>query len=165
RVMEVEAEKSGWANRKPEKGRALGFAAHRSFLRYRAVVVEVRVDEQGRISIPRVDVAVDVGQVIHPERVRAQFEGAAVFGVSLALMGEITAAHGRIQQSNFDDYPVARIDEAPFETLVHIVPSGGLPTGVGEPGVPPIAPAICNALFAITGKRIRQLPIKNTKLS
>lgn len=165
RVVEVVAEKSGWANRKPEKGRALGFAAHRSFLSYIAVVVDVRVDAEGKISIPRVDVAVDVGQVIHLERVRAQFEGAAVFGVSLALMGEITAAGGRIQQSNFDDYPVARISEAPHETHVHIVPSEGLPTGVGEPGVPPIAPAICNALFAITGKRIRQLPIKNTKLT
>lgn len=159
------AEKSGWANRKPEKGRALGFAAHRSFLSYIAVVVDVQVDEQGRISIPRLDVAVDVGQVIHPERVRAQFEGAAVFGASLALMGEITASQGRIQQSNFDDYPVARINEAPFATHVHIVPSEALPAGVGEPGVPPIAPALCNALFAITGKRIRQLPIKNTRLT
>ena len=165
RVVELVAEKSGWANRKPEKGRALGFAAHRSFLSYIAVVVEVQVDEQGRISIPRLDVAVDVGRVIHPERVRAQFEGAAVFGASLALMGEITAAQGRIQQSNFDDYPVARIDEAPYETHVHIVPSDALPAGVGEPGVPPIAPAICNALFAITGQRIRQLPIKNTRLA
>jgi isoquinoline 1-oxidoreductase subunit beta len=164
RVVEVVAEKSGWANRKAEKGRALGFAAHRSFLSYIAVVVEVQVDEQGRISIPRLDVAVDVGQVIHPERVRAQFEGAAVFGTSLALLGEITAAQGRIQQSNFDDYPVARISEAPFATHVHIVPSEALPAGVGEPGVPPIAPAICNALFAITGQRIRQLPINKTKL-
>lgn len=163
--MELVAEKSGWAGRKPEKGRALGFAAHRSFLSYIAVVVDVRVDDQGRISIPRVDVAVDAGRVIHPERVRAQFEGAAVFGASLALMGEITAADGRIRQSNFDDYPVARINEAPLETHVHIVPSEGLPTGVGEPGVPPIAPAICNALFAITGTRIRQLPIRNTRLT
>jgi len=165
RVVELAAEKSGWADRKPEKGRALGFAAHRSFLSYIAVVVDVRVDDQGRISIPRLDVAVDVGQVIHPERVRAQFEGAAVFGASLALMGEITATHGRIRQSNFDDYPVARINEAPHETHVHIVESEDLPTGVGEPGVPPIAPAICNALFAITGKRIRQLPIRNTRLT
>jgi isoquinoline 1-oxidoreductase beta subunit len=162
--VELVAEKSGWANRKPEKGRALGFAAHRSFLSYIAVVADVRVDERGRITIPRMDVAVDVGQAIHPERVRAQFEGAAVFGASLALTGEITAEKGRIQQSNFDDYPVARISEAPFETHVHIVPSEGLPTGVGEPGVPPIAPAICNAIFAITGKRIRQLPISKTKL-
>ncbi|HXE94780.1 MAG TPA: molybdopterin cofactor-binding domain-containing protein, partial [Dongiaceae bacterium] len=165
RVVELVAEKSGWANRKPEKGRALGFAAHRSFLSYIAVVVDVKVDDQGRISIPRIDVAVDAGQVIHPERVRAQFEGAAVFGASLALMGEITAAKGSIQQSNFNDYPVARINEAPFETHVHLVPSEGLPTGVGEPGVPPIAPAICNALFAITGKRIRQLPINKTRLA
>ena len=165
RVVQVVAEKSGWAKRKPEKGRALGFAAHRSFLSYVATVVDVQVDDEGRISIPRVDVAVDVGRVVHPERVQAQFEGAAVFAASLALMGEITAAHGRVQQSNYNDYPVARISEAPYETHVHIVPSDGLPTGVGEPGVPPIAPALCNALFAITGKRIRQLPIKNTKLT
>jgi isoquinoline 1-oxidoreductase beta subunit len=162
RVVELVAEQSGWARRKPEKGRALGFAAHRGFLSYVAAVVDVRVDDQGRITIPRVDMAVDVGRVIHPERVRAQFEGAAVFGASLVLMGEITAAKGRIRQSNYDDYQVARINEAPVETHVHIVPSDSLPTGVGEPGVPPMAPAICNALFAITGKRIRRLPINRT---
>ncbi len=165
RVIEVVAEKSGWANRKPEKGRSLGFAAHRSFLSYVAAVVDVQIDDQGRISIPRVDVAVDAGRVVHPELARAQFEGAAVFATSIALTGEITAANGEIQQSNFNDYPVARIKEAPFETHVHIVPSDGLPTGIGEPGVPPIAPAICNALFAITGKRIRRLPIKSTKIT
>jgi len=164
RVVELVAEKSGWKDKKPEKGRALGFAAHRSFLSYIAVVADVRLDEKGLVSIPAIDVAVDVGQVIHPDRVVAQFESAAVFGASLALMGEITAAQGRIRQSNFDDYPVARMIEAPVETRVHIVPGDGMPTGVGEPGVPPIAPAICNALFAITGKRIRQLPIRNTKL-
>jgi len=164
RVVELVAEKSGWATIKPDKGRALGFAAHRSFLSYIAVVADVRVDDRGRITIPRVDVAVDVGRVIHPERVRAQFEGAAVFGASLALMGEITAAKGRIQQSNFNDYPLARISEAPVETHVHLVPDEGLPTGVGEAGVPPIAPALCNALYAITGKRIRQLPISRTRL-
>jgi isoquinoline 1-oxidoreductase subunit beta len=116
------------------------------------------------VRIHRVDLAVDVGKVIHPERVRAQFEGAAVFAVSLALMGEITAAKGAIQQSNYLDYPVARINEAPYETRVHVVPSEALPTGVGEPGVPPTGPAICNALFAATGKRIRELPIRKTKL-
>jgi isoquinoline 1-oxidoreductase beta subunit len=163
-VIEVVADKSGWAKRKPEKDRALGFAAHRSFLTYVAAVVDVRVDDQGRISIPRVDVALDAGRVVHPELAKAQFEGAAVFATSIALMGEITAANGKIQQSNYNDYPVARINEAPFETHVHIVPSDRLPTGVGEPGVPPIAPAICNALFAITGKRIRRLPIKHTKV-
>ncbi|HWF48669.1 MAG TPA: hypothetical protein VG168_16795, partial [Bryobacteraceae bacterium] len=100
----------------------------------------------------------------HPDRVHAQFEGAAVFGTSIAMMGEITAADGRIQQSNFNDYPVARIGDAPRETHVHLVESDALPTGVGEPGVPPIAPAICNAIFAATGKRIRELPVKRTKL-
>ncbi|MBI4775512.1 MAG: xanthine dehydrogenase family protein molybdopterin-binding subunit [Deltaproteobacteria bacterium] len=163
-VIEVAAEKSGWAKRKPEEGRSLGFAAHRSFLTYVAAVVDVRLDDQGRISIPRVDFAVDAGRVVHPELTRAQFEGAAVFATSIALMGEITAANGQIRQSNYDDYPVARINEAPFETHVHLVPSNGLPAGIGEPGVPPIAPAICNALFAITGKRIRRLPIKHGKL-
>jgi isoquinoline 1-oxidoreductase beta subunit len=164
-VIEAVAEKSEWAKRKPANGHALGFAAHRSFLTYVAAVVEVQVDDKGRISIPRVDVALDAGRIVHPELARAQFEGAAVFATSLALMGEITAANGEIQQSNFHDYPVARIGQAPFETRVHIVPSDRLPTGVGEPGVPPIAPAICNALFAVTGKRIRRLPIKTTRIN
>jgi isoquinoline 1-oxidoreductase beta subunit len=155
----VAAQKSGWANKKASPGRALGIAAHRSFLTYVAAVVEVEV-HGSEIRIPRVDIAVDAGRVINPDRVKSQFEGAAVFGTSVALMGEITAAGGRIQQSNFDRYPVARMNEAPFETHVHIVSSDAAPAGVGEPGVPPIAPAICNAIFAATGKRIRELPIK-----
>ncbi len=93
-----------------------------------------------------------------------QFEGAAVFGISIAMTGEITASDGRIQQSNFHDYPVARIDEAPRITHVHLVESNELPAGAGEPGVPPMAPAICNAIFAATGKRIRELPLKKAKL-
>ncbi len=165
RVVEVVAERSGWAHKKPGHGRALGFAAHRSFLSYVAAVVEVEVDDQGRVRIPRVDLAVDAGRVVHPERVQAQFEGAAVFAASVALMGEITAAKGQIQQSNYHDYPVARLTEAPYETHVHLLPSDDVPAGVGEPGVPPTIPALCNALFAATGKRIRQLPMKNTKLT
>jgi isoquinoline 1-oxidoreductase beta subunit len=165
RVIELAAERSGWAKKKPAKGRALGLAAHYSFLSYVAAAVEVEVDNRGKIRIPRVDIAVDAGRVINPDRVRAQFEGAAVFGTSIALMGEITAAGGRIQQSNFHDYPVARINEAPIETHVHIVPSEEPPAGVGEPGVPVISPAICNAIFAATGKRIRELPIKKQKLA
>ncbi len=160
-VIELAAQKSDWANKKPGKGRALGIAAHRSFLTYVAAVVEVEVDDKGKVKIPRVDIAVDCGKVIHPDRVIAQFEGAAVFGTSLALMGEITAANGRIQQSNFNNYPVARMNEAPFETHVHLVKSDAAPAGVGEPGVPPIAPAICNAIFAATGKRLRELPVKS----
>jgi len=164
RVVEVAAEKSGWGNRKNGNGRAWGFAAHRSFLTYVATVVQVEVDPSGKLSIPRVDMAVDCGQSINPDRVISQFEGAATFGASIALMGEITAADGRVQQSNFNTYQVARINEAPYETHVHLVEGGGPPTGAGEPGVPPMAPAICNAIFAATGKRLRELPIRKQKL-
>ncbi len=159
RVIEIAAEQSGWAKKKPGHGRALGIAVHRSFLTYVATVVEVEVDK-GQIRIPRVDIALDTGKVVHPDRVTAQLEGASVFGTSIALMGEITATNGRVTQSNFNNYPVARINEAPLETHVHIVPSTAPPAGVGEPGVPPMSPAICNAIFAATGKRIRELPIK-----
>ncbi len=158
-VIELVAQKSGWANQKAAPGRALGIAAHRSFLTYVAAVAQVEV-HNGEVRIPRVDIAVDAGRIINPDRVKSQFEGAAVFGTSIALMGEITAAGGRIHQSNFDGYPVARMNQAPLETHVHIVNSDAAPAGVGEPGVPPIAPAICNAIFAATGKRIRELPIK-----
>jgi isoquinoline 1-oxidoreductase beta subunit len=159
RVIEIAAEQSGWAKKKPGHGRALGIAVHRSFLTYVANVVEVEVDN-GQIRIPRVDIVIDTGKVIHPDRVKAQLEGASVFGTSIALMGEITAANGRVTQSNFNNYPVARMNEAPVETHVHIVPSSAPPAGVGEPGVPGMSPAICNAIFAATGKRIRDLPIK-----
>lgn len=162
RVIELAAEKSGWANKKPGGGRALGIAAHRSFVSYVAAVVEVEVDSAtGQVKIPRVDLAIDAGTIINPDRVRAQFEGASVFGTGIAMLGEITARNGRIRQSNFNDYRVARINEAPRETHVHIVPSTELPAGVGEPGVPPMSPAICNAIFAATGKRVRDLPIRN----
>ena len=159
-VIELAAERSGWAKNKPSKGKGFGIAAHWSFLTYVAAVVQVEVDNSGKVRIPRVDIAVDAGRVISPDRVRAQFEGASVFGAGIALMNEITAAGGAVQQSNFHDYKVARIDEAPVETRVHIVQSEAPPAGVGEPGVPPMAPAICNAIFAATGKRIRDLPIK-----
>ena len=159
-VVELVAEKSDWAKRKPTAGHALGFAAHRSFLSYIATVVEVEVTKSGEVKIPRVDIAVDAGRIINPERVKAQFEGAAVFGTSIALMSELTAAGGKIQQSNFNGYQVARINQSPMQTNVYLVDSDAPPAGVGEPGVPPIAPAICNAIFAATGKRIRELPIK-----
>jgi isoquinoline 1-oxidoreductase beta subunit len=164
RVLETVADKSGWASKKSSPGHGYGIAVHRSFLTYVAAVVEVKVDSQGKVTIPRVDIALDTGQVIHPDRVRAQFEGAAVFGTSIAMMGEITAKDGRIQQSNFNNYLVARMPEAPFETRIHIVNSDAPPAGVGEPGVPVMAPAICNAIFAATGKRIRELPIRKQKL-
>ena len=164
KVVELVAEKSGWGKRKLPKGHALGIAAHRSFLSYIATVVEVAVSPDGKISIPRVDTAVDAGMIVSPDRVRSQFEGAAVFGASLALMGEITATNGKIDQSNFNNYPVLRMNEAPLETHVYIVESDAPPAGVGEPGVPPFAPALCNAIFKVTGKRIRELPIGRQKL-
>ncbi len=159
-VIELAAEKSGWARKKPTKGRALGIAAHRSFLTYVAVAVEVEVDNAGRVRIPQMDIAVDAGTIINPDRVKSQFEGAGVFGTSIALMSGITAKNGEIEQSNFHDYQVARMNEAPLIVNVHVIKSTAPPAGVGEPGVPPVMPAITNAIAAATGKRIRELPIR-----
>jgi len=161
-VTQLVAEKSGWGKRKHAKGTGVGIAAHKSFLTYVATVVEVEVNDQGEVRIPRVDTALDAGLVVNPEATRAQFEGAAVFGTSVARSGEITATKGVINQSNFQDYPVARINEVPAQTNVYIVDSDAPPAGVGEPGVPPFIAALCNAIFAATGKRVRDLPI--TKL-
>ncbi len=164
RVIELAAEKSGWGKQKLGKGHGMGIAVHRSFLTYVATVVQVEVNDQGELRIPRVDTAVDAGLVVNPEATRSQFEGAAVFGTSLARFGEITATNGVIDQSNFDTYPVARMNEAPYQTNVYIVESNAPPAGVGEPGVPPFAPALCNAIFAATGKRVRELPLARTNL-
>jgi isoquinoline 1-oxidoreductase beta subunit len=159
-VAELAAKEAGWGKQLP-KGQGLGIAAHRSFVTYVATVVHVVVGDKGKISIPRVDTAIDCGYCVHPERVRSQIEGAAVMGLTLAKHGAITLKGGAVEQSNFNDYPLVRIDESPLETRTHIVPHGidVPPSGVGEPGVPPFAPALCNAIFAATGKRIRQLPI------
>jgi isoquinoline 1-oxidoreductase beta subunit len=164
-VIELVAEKSGWGKRKHAKGTGVGIAAHRSFLTYVATIVEVEVNDQGEVRIPRVDVALDAGLVVNPEATRAQFEGAAVFGTSVARTGEITATKGAIDQSNFQDYPVARINEVPAQTNVYIVDSDAPPAGVGEPGVPPFIAALSNAIFAATGKRVRDLPITKMGLS
>jgi isoquinoline 1-oxidoreductase subunit beta len=158
-VTELAAEKSGWAKKKSTKGHGFGIAAHRSFLTYVATVVEVEVDDQGQIQIPRVDTVLDAGLIVNPEATRAQFEGATVFGTSIVRSGEITAKNGVIQQSNFNDYPVARINDAPRQTNVYKVDSSAPPAGVGEPGVPPFVAAFCNAIFAATGKRVRDLPL------
>lgn len=163
-VVELVAEKSGWAKFKRGKGRGLGVAAHRSFLTYVATVVEVEVDEKGAIRIPRVETVLDAGLVTNPEATKAQFEGAAVFGTSIVRTGKITATNGAVDQGNFDDYPVARMSEAPFHTNVTIVESMAPPAGVGEPGVPAFVPAFCNAIFAATGKRLRDLPLSENNL-
>ncbi|MFZ1427676.1 MAG: molybdopterin cofactor-binding domain-containing protein [Geminicoccaceae bacterium] len=164
-VTNLAAEQAGWGRQLP-KGHGLGIATHRSFQSYIATVVEVAIDEQGRLSIPRVDTAVDCGFAVNPERIRSQMEGAAVMGTSLALFGEISFKGGRVEQSNYDNYEVARMDGAPLDVHTHIVVHGiDVPvSGVGEPGVPPFAPALCNAIFAATGKRIRSLPLKGQDL-
>jgi isoquinoline 1-oxidoreductase beta subunit len=164
RVLEQCAQKSGYAQFANSKSHAIGIAAHRSFLSYVATAVEIAIDEQGNLTIPNVWTVADVGQIVMPDRVRAQFEGAAVFGASLALMGEITADGGRITQSNFHNYPVARLKQAPQKIDVTIVRSNAPHAGVGEPGAPVIAPALTAAIFNATGKRIRELPIRQTKL-
>jgi isoquinoline 1-oxidoreductase subunit beta len=163
-VLQMAADKSGWGKRKLPKGTGMGLAVHRSFLTYVANVVEVQVTDDGKVHIPRVETVVDAGLITNPEAARSQFEGAAVFGTSVALSGAITATNGAIDQSNFDSYPVARMREAPLHTNVHLVESDAPPAGIGEPGVPPFIPALCNAIFAATGKRVRELPLTRTKL-
>ena len=160
RVIEFVADKGGWGRAVP-KGHGLGIAAHRSFVSYIATIVEVSVGAKGKLVIHRVDTAIDCGTFVNPERIESQIEGAAIMGLSLAKYGEITFKDGKVQQGNFDDFPVIRMDEAPLVTNVHIVPADAdaPPSGVGEPGVPPFAPALINAIFAATGKRIRALPI------
>ncbi len=165
RVTEMAAEKAGWGRRKLGQGSGLGIAAQRYSFNYCASVVEVEVTEKGDVRIPRVDTVVDAGTAVNPANIKAQFEGAAVFGTSIARSGEITATNGIIDQSNFFDYPVARIDEAPYQTNVYVIDSNAPPAGVGEPGVSIIAPALCNAIFAATGKRIRELPLSKNRLA
>ncbi len=156
-VVELAAEKANWGSDLPE-GHALGIAVHYSFVAYVAQVVHASV-ENNQVRVHRVDCAVDCGTYVNPDRVKAQMEGAVVFGLSLALHGNITAKDGAIEQSNFHDYPLLRLNETP-EIHVHLVESEEPPGGVGEPGVPPVAPALTNALMKITGSPIRELPIR-----
>jgi isoquinoline 1-oxidoreductase beta subunit len=165
RVTELVAEKSGWGKRKHGKGTGIGIAAHRSFLTYVATVVEVEVNDQGEVRIPRVDMALDAGLVVNPEAARAQFEGAAVFGTSVVRSGEITAAEGAIDQSNCQDYPVLELTKRLFRRTYTSSMAMLRPAGVGEPWVPPFVAAFCNAIFAATGKRVRDLPITKLGLS
>jgi isoquinoline 1-oxidoreductase beta subunit len=165
RVLTLAAEKASWGKQKPGNGYGIGVAMHRSFLTYAATVVQVQVGDAGQVRIIRVDTALDAGTVVNPEMVKQQVEGAAVMGTSLALYGEITATNGVIDQSNFNDFQMARMNNAPRETNAYIVTSDAPPAGIGEPPLPPFAPALCNAIFAATGKRIRELPLSKAGLA
>jgi isoquinoline 1-oxidoreductase beta subunit len=160
-VLETAAKAAGWGRALP-KGRGLGLAVHYSFVTYVAAALEVEVKDDGTVIVHKADIAVDCGPQINPERIRSQFEGACVMGLGNAMVGEISFKDGKVQQDNFHMYEVARMSLAPKEVAVHLVtPPGEVPLGgVGEPGVPPIAPALCNAIFAATGKRIRDLPVR-----
>ena len=162
-VIETAAKAAGWGRTLP-KGSGLGIAGHYSFVTYTAVAAEVEVDATGKVSVKRVDIAIDCGPQVNPERIRSQMEGAVVMGMGLALTSEITFKGGKAVQNNFDGYEILRIDAAPKEIHVHLLPMSDYNHplgGVGEPGVPPVAPAITNAIFAATGRRIRALPIRN----
>jgi isoquinoline 1-oxidoreductase beta subunit len=156
-VLDLAAQKANWGSALPA-GRARGIATHFSFDSYVAQVAEVSVEQDGTVHVHRVVAAVDCGQTVNPDTVQAQLEGGIIFGLTAALKTEITLQKGRVQQSNFNDYPMLRMFESPV-IEVFIVPSSEHPTGVGEPGVPPVAPAVANAIFAATGKRVRRLPI------
>jgi len=158
RVLEFAAAKAGWG--KPlAAGRGRGLAVHESFGSFVAQVAEVSVSREGKLKVHRVVCAIDCGPVVNPEQIRAQMEGGIVYGLTAALYGEITFENGRVKQRNFHDYPMLRMNEMPV-VEAHIVPSTEKMGGVGETAVPPIAPAVANAIFAVTGKRIRRLPIR-----
>jgi isoquinoline 1-oxidoreductase beta subunit len=162
-VLDLVAEKADWGKPLPA-GRGKGIATHFSFDSYVAQVIEASVDKNGAVRVHRVVCAVDCGRVVNPDTVKAQMEGGVIFGLTAALKTEITLEKGRVQQRNFNDYPMLRMPESPL-IEVHIVPSQERPTGVGEPSVPPVAPALVNAIFAATGKRVRKLPIRPNELA
>jgi isoquinoline 1-oxidoreductase subunit beta len=164
RVVQIAAEKSGWGKQKMGNDFGMGIAVHRSFLTYVATVVQVQVKD-GQVIVHRVDTALDAGTIVNPTIVRQQFEGAAVMGTSIAFYGEITATNGVINESNFDSFQVARMNVAPKQTNIYIVESDAPPAGIGEPGLPPMAPAIYNAIFSATGKRVREMPLTKTGLA
>jgi isoquinoline 1-oxidoreductase beta subunit len=161
-VLDLAARKAGWgkplAPGKAGEKRGRGIALHKSFNTYVAQVAEVTVYPGGRYTVDHVVCAVDCGLAVNPDVVHAQMEGGIGFGLSAALYGQITLRDGEVEQANFPDYPVVRMNEMP-KVEVYIVKSNEKPTGVGEPGVPPIAPAVANALFDATGQRLRKLPL------
>jgi isoquinoline 1-oxidoreductase beta subunit len=158
-VIKLAAEQAKWGESLPSlQGRGIAYFATFS-VTHVADVVEVTVDADGKVHVDKVVCAVDCGQVVNPDNIAAQMEGGIAFGLTAALKAEATLKDGRIQQSNFHDYPILRLDEMPV-VEVYIIQSDARPSGIGEMGVPPIVPAVANAVFAATGKRVRHIPIK-----
>ena len=157
-VIKLAAEKAGWG-KKMDKGQGMGIAVHESFGSWAAQVAEVTVGENGKLTIDKIVTTVDCGLVVNPDGVKAQMESSIVYGLTSILKGEITIENGAVVQSNFHEFKLLQIDEMPV-VEVHIVPSAEPPGGAGEPGLPPVAPAVTNAIFAATGKRIRRLPTR-----
>ena len=158
RVLELVAEKTEWGKELPE-GHYRGIAVHNSFYSYAATVVEIALNDDGGFEIVSVDTAVDCGRIVNPDGVVAQVEGATFYGLTLALYGDLTVEGGRVQQSNFGDYRIMRIHEAPGVVRAHLTESDEVPTGIGEPPTPTVAPALASALYAASGHRFRQLPL------
>ncbi|GAC1459831.1 MAG: hypothetical protein PVSMB10_17430 [Pseudarthrobacter sp.] len=163
KVLETAAKKAGWGKPLPT-GHGRGIAVHESFGSFIAQVAEVSLDDKGNIKVHRVVCAVDCGRIVNPDTIKAQMESGITFGLSAALYGAITLKNGRVEQGNFNDYSLVRMPVMP-QVEVHIIESGEPPGGVGEPGVPPIAPAVANALFAACGARVRSLPMTPEKIS
>ena len=160
-VLALAAEKAGWGTTPVPAGRGRGIALHESFGSIMAMVAEVSVGADGVPVVHKVVSSIDCGRVVNPSIVEAQVQSGIVFGLSAAFFGKITIEKGRVKQGNFHDYGALRMKQMPvIET--HIVPSAEAPTGVGEPGLPPVAPAVANALFALTGQRLRTLPLRPT---
>jgi isoquinoline 1-oxidoreductase beta subunit len=157
-VLELAAEKAGWSSTPLPKGKGRGIAVAEAFNTFVAQVAEVTVDETGAVKVDRVVCAVDCGTAVNPDIIAAQMEGGVGFGLSAALYGAITLKDGRVEQDNFNSYRVLRMSEMP-KVEVHIMPSSEKPTGVGEPGVAPIGPAVANAIFAATGKPVHVFPL------
>ena len=159
-VIETATAKAGWGREMP-KGRGLGLAFHHSFQSYTAIVIDAEVGDDGDVTIHNADIAFDCGFQVNPERIRSQLEGACVMGIGIALHSEITFREGRVQENNFHQFNVPRMAHAPNQVRTHLVNNDPeLPMGgVGEPGLPPVAPAVCNAIYAATGQRIRHLPV------
>jgi isoquinoline 1-oxidoreductase beta subunit len=162
KVLETAAGKGGWGRPLP-KGQGRGIAVHESFGSFVAQVAEVSLDARGAVKVHRVVCAIDCGRIVNPDTIKAQMESGITFGLSAALYGAITLKNGRVEQGNFHDYPLVSMETMP-EVEVYIIDSIEPPGGVGEPGVPPIAPAVANALFAVTGARVRSLPMTPEKI-